>query len=318
MPLSEHIRELRNRLIKSVLAVLVTSGVGFAFYQPILRLLLRPACVNTGIRGVGAPSSSCRNGVFIVNGVLSGLTLELKVALFAGLIMACPIWLYQLWAFLAPGLHKNEKRYGLGFTAAAVPLFVGGAALAYAIMPTALSILFHFVPTQASAAIPIEDYLKFVLRLIVVFGLSFEMPLLLVALNMLGVLSAARIRSWWRGMVFGIFVFAAVVIPTGDPFTMTLLAVPMCILFFVALGVATLNDRRRERRAAESPDADLADDEASQLDLAPSPVARPEPLSDVEPTPVAAPVRPAGESAPGAEASGGDPDGGGAHYDDIP
>ncbi len=304
MPLSEHIRELRGRLIKSVLAVLVTSGVGFAFYQPILRVLLRPGCVDTAIKGVGTPSASCKNGVFIVNGVLSGLTLELKVALFAGLILACPIWLYQLWAFLAPGLHKHEKRYGLGFTGAAVPLFVGGAALAYAIMPTALGILFHFVPSQASAAIPIEDYLKFVLRLIVVFGLSFEMPLVLVALNMVGVLSAARIRSWWRGMVFGIFVFAAVVIPTGDPFTMTLLAVPMCVLFFVALGVATLNDRRRERRAAAAPDAQLADDEASPLDLRPEPVSRPEPLR----RPAPEPARVADE-APGPSAG---------EYDDIP
>jgi sec-independent protein translocase protein TatC len=188
-----------------------------------------------------------------------------------GVIISCPVWSYQLWAFIAPGLYKKERRYGIGFVSAAVPLFLCGAAIAYWVFAKAMKILLSFVPEGSAAVLQGTDFLTFFIRMILVFGLSFEVPLLLVGLNFAGILSAAKLRSWWRAIVFIIFVFAAVATPTGDPLTMTVLAVPICLLFFIALGVATFNDRlKARRRAVEDPDSLLDDDVASSLDLTPS------------------------------------------------
>ena len=213
------------------------------------------------------------------SGVLSPLTFVLKISLFAGLILASPVWSYQLWAFVAPGLYKNEKRYGLAFVASGVPLFLAGAWLCYWLMPKALSVLIGFTPARFSNGFQGPEYLDFFIRMILVFGLSFQLPLLLVMLNLLGVLSAHRMARMWRGIVFGIFVFAAVATPTTDMITMVLLALPMCALFVLALGVVFLNDRRRARRAAADPDSRLSPDEASRLDLTPERIETPEDIT---------------------------------------
>jgi sec-independent protein translocase protein TatC len=270
MPLADHLRELRYRLIVCVLALLVTTVLGWILHNWAINQLVSPACHITGVHGYGEKTAACPNGLLVNNGVLSPLTFTFKISMMIGFILAAPVWSYQLWAFVAPGLYKKEKKYGLGFVAAAVPLFVGGAYLAYTIFPKALQILASFNPANFSLAFSGAEFLDFFIRMVLVFGLSFEIPLLLVALNFIGVVSAARLRGWWRGAVFGIFVFSAIAVPTGDPVTMTVLAVPICLLYFAAVGVATLRDKAVARRRAEDPDSQLDDDEASSIDLRPS------------------------------------------------
>ena len=271
MPLGDHLRELRNRLVIAVLALLIGTVIGFVIHNSVYHLMTKPVCDISSISGVAAHTKACPNGLLVADGPLGGLSLSFDIALMVGVIISCPVWSYQLWAFIAPGLYKKERRYGIGFVSAAVPLFLCGAAIAYWVFAKAMKILLSFVPEGTAAMVQGTDFLTFFIRMILVFGLSFEVPLLLVGLNFAGILSAARLRSWWRAIVFIIFVFAAVATPTGDPLTMTVLAVPICLLFFVALGVATFNDRlKARRRAVENPDSLLDDDVASSLDLTPS------------------------------------------------
>ncbi|MEY9874542.1 sec-independent protein translocase protein TatC [Streptacidiphilus sp. MAP12-33] len=264
MQLAEHLRELRTRLLVCVGALLVTTVLGWLAHDQVLQLLSDPACSIKGIHGVGQPGPGCPNGLLVNQGILAPLSLSFKISMTVGLVLASPVWSYQVWAFVAPGLYKHEKRFGLGFTAAAVPLFCLGGYLAYWVFPKALAVLAGLNPGSFSLALPGDEFLSFFLRMVLVFGISFELPVLLVALNLIGVLSAARLRRWWRAIVMLIFVFSAVATPTGDPLTMTVLAAPICLLFFGALAVATLHDRRKAQRAADS-DSALDPDTASQI-----------------------------------------------------
>ncbi|MCX5197731.1 twin-arginine translocase subunit TatC [Streptomyces sp. NBC_00249] len=270
MPLVEHLRELRNRLLKSVLAIAVITAVAAYFFRPIIDFLLEPMLSSVGCTN-GATHQ--RNGAPCAEMTTSGLTapfsIALKVGLSAGIVLSAPVWLYQLWAFAAPGLHRNEKKYALSFVAVGAPLFVAGAVLAYKILPQTAEILLGFTPDHVKNLLPVDDYLDLVTRMVVVFGLAFELPLMLVLLNLTGVLTAKRLGSWWRAMVLGITLFSAFATPTGDPLTMLTLAAPIVALYFLALGICLLNDRRRKRN---DPDAALDDDEASELDLTPAPV----------------------------------------------
>jgi sec-independent protein translocase protein TatC len=270
MPLTDHLRELRNRLVIAMLALLVATIVGFVFHNWVYHQMTGPVCNIKGLHGVAEGNPGCPNGVLVADGPLAGLSLSFDISLMLGVILSAPVWSYQLWAFIAPGLYKKERKYGLGFAFAAVPLFLAGASIAFWIFPKAIRILVSFVPGGMAQMIQGDAFLTFFIRMVLVFGLSFEIPLLLVGLNFIGLLSAAKLRSWWRGIIFAIFVFSAVATPTGDPLTMTVLAVPICVLFVVALGVTTLHDRAREgRRSVEDPDSLLDDDVASSLDLRP-------------------------------------------------
>ncbi|WP_405981487.1 twin-arginine translocase subunit TatC [Streptomyces sp. NBC_00158] len=270
MPLVEHLRELRNRLLKSVVAIVVITVVAAWFYRPIIDFLLEPMLSSVGCTG-GATHQ--RNGApcaeMTTNGLTAPFSIALKVGLSAGIVFSAPVWLYQLWAFAAPGLHRNEKKYALSFVAVGAPLFIAGAVLAYKILPQTAEILLGFTPDHVKNLLPVDDYLDLVTRMVVVFGLAFELPLMLVLLNFTGVLTAKRLGSWWRAMVLGITIFSAFATPTGDPLTMLTLAAPIVALYFIALGICLLNDRRRRRN---DPDAGLDDDEASELDLTPAPV----------------------------------------------
>lgn len=274
MPLVEHLRELRRRLIRSILAIAVGAVVGFLAYDRIFDVLKKPACDLTADI---TPIADGPCGVLTITGALTPFSLQLKVALFAGLFLASPVWLYQLWAFIAPGLHRREKQWGIAFVGFGVPLFLAGAATVYMILPKALPLLLGFTPAEVANNLPIDEYLDFVLRLILVFGVAYELPLLLVALNLAGILTARRMLSWWRVAVFLIFVFAAAATPTPDPITMMALAGPMAGLYFLAVGVATVVDRRRATSAFPS---DWSDDEASPLDTTPSDVDNPEAPDD--------------------------------------
>jgi sec-independent protein translocase protein TatC len=245
MPLLEHLRELRRRVVRSSIIILLASGIGWYFYNQIIATLARPVCDLN--KAKATQSAHC--GALYISGVLGPLNLQIKVALLAGLIISAPLWLYQLWAFISPAMHRKEKWYSIFFLAVATPFFAVGATLGYLILPMAIKVLFGFTPHSLTNLVRFDDYLDFVLRVILLFGLAFELPVFLVGLNLIGFISGRSILRPWRVWVFGITVFTAAFTPTGDPLTMSLLAVPLCAFYFIAGGIALLVDRRRAKRS---------------------------------------------------------------------
>lgn len=277
MPIRAHLRELRNRLLKALLGVFLGTVVGWKIHGWLIAQLTGPTCHIPGAHGIAPPTPDCPNGLMVMQGVMTPLTFTFKVALAAGVVVSTPIWSYQLWAFAAPGLHAKEKRYAVGFVGAAVPLFLGGAWLAYWIFPQALRMLLGFTPQSFSNSLQGDQFLDFFIRMILIFGISFELPLLLVLLNFTGVVSAKGLTSRWRTFVMGIFIFSALATPTGDPLSMVVLAVPMTVLFVLALGVVHWRERVLARR---DDSGGLSPDEASALDLTPSQVEAPARVED--------------------------------------
>lgn len=245
MPLLDHFRELRKRVLRSAIAVLIAFGGGWHFYNPIITTLAKPVCDLKAAQQSGA--ASC--GALYISGVLGPLDLQIKVALLAGVIVSAPFWLYQLWAFIAPALHRKEKRTSILFVAAATPFFVLGATLGYVILPVAIKALFGFTPDSINNLIRFDDYLDFVLRLILLVGLAFELPIFLLTFNLIGFLRGKTILKPWRVWVFGIFLVVAAFSPTADPLSMILLSAPLVVLYFMAGGIALLVDKRRDKRA---------------------------------------------------------------------
>lgn len=247
MPLLEHLHEFRDRMIKSFFGILLGASVGWFFYQRIIRLLTLPFC------DLGNSSSPTKDkcGDLYVNGILGPFNLQVKIALLTGVIIAAPIWIYQLWSFITPALHRKEKKVALIFVAIASPLFATGALLAYLILPHAVDILLGFTPDNLGNLVRFDEYLDFVLRLILIFGIAFVLPLFLVALNLLGILSGKSILKPWRLAVFLCFFFTATFTPTPDPITMTLLAIPLCLIYFISGLFALLTDKRRSQRSSK-------------------------------------------------------------------
>ncbi|MFD4575839.1 twin-arginine translocase subunit TatC [Streptomyces sp. NPDC058417] len=285
MPLAEHLRELRNRLAKSLLAIVVTTVIAAFFYKDVIQFFTDPILDAVGCQysfaelAKGTEDTQCAR--IVQNGLLSPFTLALTVSLSAGVVLATPVWLYQLWAFVAPGLHRSEKKYSLGFVAAGFPLFLMGAYFAYWSLPKMASVMLEFSIIGSDNQLPLDDLLQLIMRMILVFGLSFELPLLLVMLNFGGVLAGKRMAGWWRGMIIGITLFAAIATPSTDPISMLALAGPIWVMYFCATGIALLNDRRRARRDALGP----ADDEASTLDLTPEAIGEVEPVGSARGVP---------------------------------
>ncbi|ARF54507.1 twin-arginine translocase subunit TatC [Streptomyces gilvosporeus] len=279
MPLVEHLRELRNRLAKAVLAIVIATIIAAFFYEAIINFFTKPVLQSVGCHSQFTDIAKLDKGQRCANIVMLDLlgpfTLALKVSLVAGVVLSSPIWLYQLWAFLAPGLHRHEKKYTLSFVAAGFPLFAAGAYFAYWTLPTTAKVLTSFTPAGVGNLLQLDNLLDLITRMVIVFGLSFELPLLLMMLNFAGLITGKRMLGWWRGMVMGITVFAAVATPSTDPLTMLALAVPIAVLYFVAVGIALSNDARRKRRDETGP----ADDEASELDLTPEDIGELEPVT---------------------------------------
>ena len=244
MPLLDHLREFRRRIVLSSIAILIVSIVGWIFYNPIITTLAKPVCNLSEAQDIG--STHC--GSLYINGVLGPLNLQIKVALLVGVIVCAPFWLFQIWGFIAPGLHRKEKRNSAFFLLSATPFFAGGAFLGYSILPIAIKVLFGFTPNSLSNLIKFDDYLDFVLRVILLFGLAFELPVFLIALNAIGFITGKAILKPWRIWIFAIVLFTAAFTPTGDPLTMALLALPLCALYFLAGGIALVVDRRRLRK----------------------------------------------------------------------
>ena len=248
MPLLDHFRELRSRVVKSALAITLGSLIGWFFYNEIITKLAEPVCDLRAAQESGA--ASC--GALYINGVLGPLNLQIKVAILSGIIITAPLWLYQLWAFIAPALHRKEKRNSILFFIAATPFFGVGAYLGYSILPIAVRVLFGFTPTSLANLVKFDDYLDFVMRAILLFGIAFELPVFLVTFNLIGFLSGKAILKPWRIWIFGITLFIAGFTPSADPLSMLLLAVPLIALYFMAGGIALLNDRRRAKSFKES------------------------------------------------------------------
>jgi len=243
-PVLAHLRELRKRVFKSALGVLLLAIVGWVFYNQIILKLAQPIC---GMNGELNDLKECTS--LYVSGVLGPLNLQIKVALLVGVILAAPIWLYQIWAFVLPGLKKREKTLAFAFFVGAIPFFAAGVTLGYYILPVAIKVLLGFTPDNLTNLIRFDDYLDFVLRVILLFGIAFELPVFLLALNAAGALTGRAILKPWRVAVFLIFLFVAAFTPTGDPLTMLALALPLCALYFAAGGISLLIDKRREKKS---------------------------------------------------------------------
>jgi len=255
MSLGDHLRELRRRFVIAATAIVVGSVLGWVEYDWLFDQIMAP------LRKLAAE----RGGLVNINfgGITQPFTVQIQVALFVGVIVASPVWLFQVWGFIVPGLTKREKRTAMAFVGAAVPLFIGGCFMATKIVPKAVEILLGFTPEGAANLPDAALYLTFVTRFILAFGLAFLLPVFLVGLNVAHILPARIMLRGWRIAVILIFVFSAMMTPTPDAWTMLALALPMIGLFFAAVGVSTLLDRRRARREPEW--AKLADDEASPL-----------------------------------------------------
>jgi sec-independent protein translocase protein TatC len=245
MPLLEHLREFRKRIVRSVSAILLAALIGWFFYNEIIAKLAEPVCDLALAQRTG--SDTC--GSLYISGVLGPLNLQIKVAFLSGIIISAPIWLYQLWAFIAPALHRKEKRNSIFFIVAATPFFAAGAFLGYTILPIAVEVLFGFTPDALNNLVKFDDYLDFVMRAILLFGIAFELPVFLITFNLIGFLSGKAILKPWRGWVFGITLFVAAFSPTADPLSMMALAVPLILLYLFSGVIALLNDRRRARKS---------------------------------------------------------------------
>jgi sec-independent protein translocase protein TatC len=257
MPLLEHLRELRNRLLKAITAVLAGTVVGLIpqVYDRLWRFIEHPFL----------QAEHSDHAKLIVIGVFDPFMIRVQVAVYFGLIVTCPVWLYQLWAFIAPGLYRREKRWTYAFTFTAAPLFLVGATLAYFVMSRGLRYLLALAPSGIAVYPTISNYLSYFQAMLLGFGLAFELPLALVMLNLVGILTHERIRKWRRIMIFSVFVFAGIASPSPDPLTMLLLAVPCVALIEIAEILIWANDRRRAKHPSMY--AGLADDEPSPLDF---------------------------------------------------
>jgi len=264
MPLFDHLRELRNRVVKMALALIAGMIVGFIFFQPVWRVIERPLCTAT-IRGQTGCNTLGVNQLALT-GPLDGFYLRVKVALIVGVIVSSPVWLYQIWAFIAPGLYAREKRWGHIFIGTAVPLFLIGMALAYLSLGRSMHFLLGLTPQHVANLIYVDTYMSFVMTMMLAFGIAFELPLLIVMLNLAGILTHQMFRKWRRVMIFAVFVIAGMANPSPDPITMLILGGACVLLVEVAEFIVWSNDRRRARLHPD-PYAGLADDELSPLDL---------------------------------------------------
>ena len=255
MPLVDHLREFRNRFLKSLLAISILSILGWVFYESIINELVRPFC---DLEATDTKSAKYCGDLYI-NGLIGPFNLHIKVAFISGVILSAPFWLYQIWAFITPALHKREKRIAIFFVSTATPLFLSGSFCAYLLLPHAVKVLLGFTPNDLGNLVRFDEYLDFVMRLILLFGIAFVLPLFLLLLNLIGLISGRSILKPWRFAVFLIFLFTAAFTPTPDPITMTVLAIPICLLYFISGLTALILDKRKNKKEL------ISDDDASTI-----------------------------------------------------
>ncbi len=240
MSLGSHLKELRVRLSWSAGFLVVGTVIGWYLFEPVFKLLQAPLLEVTKARGIEA--------VVNFGTVVSAFDLRIQVSIFLGVIITSPFWLYNLWAFVSPGLKTRERRFTLGFLFSSVPLFLAGAYIAWSSLPSFVIVLIGFTPEGSSNVINASDYILFAIRIVLVFGLAFVMPVLLVLMNFANLVSGKAILKGWRVAVLVIALVSALATPTADPMSMFLLMGPLAALYFIAVGIAVLNDKRRARR----------------------------------------------------------------------
>lgn len=257
MALADHFRELRARLMISVLAIVVATIASFFIYEQLIELITGPFNEARDMLGTDADTK------IFVSGVGGGLMIQLKLCALSGLVVSSPVWLYQVWAFVLPGLHRNERRWTIVFVTIAGPLFAAGVALGYYVLPKGLQVLISFTPADMENLNDFNGFFSFTVRMLLVFGISLEIPFFVILLNLAGVVSGKALGRYRPWIVLGTFVFAAVATPSTDPFSMLMLATPMLLLFLVSEVIARLVDRRRARTKVGTDAWD--DDTASPL-----------------------------------------------------
>ena len=265
MGLADHLIEFRNRFIICLVAIVIAMVVGFVLSGPALDLIRRP------IEDIARERAGRVSINF--NNVTSGFDLRLQMALTLGIVIASPVWLYQVWMFLMPGLKKTERRYALGFLGAAIPLFLAGVITGLLVQPRIVEVMTSFVPFEDTVFYDAKTYYSFVLTLCLAVGIAYIVPVLLVMLNVAGILTGKQILGGWRWAVLITALFAALATPAADVISMLLLMVPMVLLYFVAAGISAMFDRgrvKRRQRIEREIEADLA--------TAPAAVPEPEPV----------------------------------------
>jgi len=253
MSLRDHLYELRHRLGLALVGLFVGCIAGFLWFQwrvgpiPSLgSLLTGPYCALPAPPRIDFVDDKC---VLLQTKPFEAFLVQFKVGLSAGAVLTSPFWLYQIWAFITPGLYENERKFTRIFVVLASFLFVCGAVLAYYVVPKGLAVLVSFGGDQFGTALAANDYISFVLVMLLVFGVSFELPLLITMLNRIGMLPYRNLKKWRRGIIFTLFVFAAIATPGTDPIGMLALAVAMTVLFELAVQIARIHDRKKDRQA---------------------------------------------------------------------
>ncbi|MGO4533612.1 twin-arginine translocase subunit TatC [Leifsonia sp. 2MCAF36] len=240
MGLGDHISELRRRLSRAALGVVAGAVFGWFVAEPVLGLLRGPV--------LSSAQSQDRAVVMNFPSISAAFDLRVEIAIIVGVVASSPIWLYQLFAFFVPALHKKEKRYVYGFVLSALPLFASGCAAGIWVMPHIVQLMTGFAPQFTASYLDASAYFDFVLKLALITGVAFVLPLFVVVLNFAGVVSGRAVTHAWRWALIGICLFTAIATPAADVLSMLLLAAPMIALYVAACGVSLLNDRRRQRR----------------------------------------------------------------------
>lgn len=247
MALADHFRELRARLLKSMLALVVATIASFFFYEQLIELIQGP--YNDAVDMLN--DTDRENTEIFVSGIGGGLMIQIKLCVLAGVVVSSPVWLYQIWAFLMPGLHKHERRWTMVFVVIAGPLFGAGVALGYYVLPKGIQVLISFTPDGMQNLNDFNDFFSFITRMLLVFGVALEIPFFVILLNLAGVVSGKTLGKYRPWIILSTFVFAAVATPSTDPFSMVMLAVPMLVLFMLSEVIARIVDRRRGKAATD-------------------------------------------------------------------
>lgn len=240
MPIMEHLRELRLRIVRSLLAVAVGTIVLLATYDPVKRFLTQPyrdLCL-------AKPEFNCDGSLFAL-GPLDGFSARMKISAYGGLVLALPVVLWQIWRFVVPALSRREKHYAVPFITSSIVLFAAGGALAYWTLDKALDFLISWSGSDVSQAYQITKYISLVTLMMLAFGVGFLSPVLLVFLQLANIVSPRTLLKQWRVAVMLIFVTAAVITPSGDPFSLMALAIPLSVLYLLSVLVGWLLVRRR-------------------------------------------------------------------------
>ncbi|WP_262423707.1 twin-arginine translocase subunit TatC [Brachybacterium sp. Z12] len=257
MSLGEHLIELRNRLMISAITVLLLSIVGWFLFPWVFDAVKAP------IEAAGKDSDL--QALINFQGVGQGLNVKLQMAAYIGLILSSPMIIAQIWLFVMPGLHKNERKYAIGFFGSAIPLFFLGCVAGYWAVNQLVPVLMSFTPTEGATSqiIPYDQYLALLIKTMLAFGVAFVIPVVMVLLNFMGLVSGKAMLKAWRWIIFLSFAFTAVMVPTPEPFTLIAMSAAIASLFFGAIVISLIHDRRAARKSG---DEDLGDDEASRID----------------------------------------------------